>query len=176
MPKVKWGSDIAVDDIDSWEDESGGSYAGQKPSSGIFKFKITKLVKGESKAGNPKLTAYMTLVPRTAADKKYDGCPLTDFMPIMKSTVWRFRPFLDCLGVTGKQLLSQTNANGEGEVISIAGVKPAGKELLVQVKLDENEEYLNIKRYMKPVDEDDVDVDVDADADDDDDDDDDEPF
>lgn len=179
MAKVRWDWDgdaaVAASDIDDYEDE-GALYDGPKPTRGIFKFEIAKINKGESKAGNPKLQVSMKLVSRNKEDKQFDGCPLTDFLPIMKSTVWRFAPFLKAIGVTGAMLLSKTIVDENKDVVKIGTVKPNGMTVVCQVQLDENSGYLNVKRYLVPKDDALDDAADDAGDADDSDDDGDEPF
>src|ERR1700750_1290841 len=104
MPKAKWGGDLTADDIDGAErGETRKNYSGPLPPAGMYRFIIQSMKKGESNAGNDKVVIFSTLdgswKPNHA---KFDGAPLWDHLPIMKSTLGRVGNFLDSIGAEGK--------------------------------------------------------------------------
>lgn len=136
MPKAKWG-EFGASDIDNAESRGGFTpYAGPIPPSGLYRF-ITKQMKvGRSQAGNPKLQTVLEL-DGTWKDnhKKYEGCPLFDNMPVMKSTDFRVRAFCDAYGITSKEFVTGIITDDDGKVTKLASAgEPAGIEVYINVQ------------------------------------------
>lgn len=179
MPKATWG-DFSSADIDSAEQREGFTpYSGPLPRAGLYRFTAKFMKKGQSNTGNPKMQILWELDGSWKPEhKKYDGCPLWDNMPVMKSTAWRVRAFCDALGLSSKEFQTKILTDEEGKVTKLGSLgDPAGLQVYVNVsRRPASEGYdeslqLNGSGYLA-VDED-ADEDADEAASDDDDDDDD---
>jgi hypothetical protein len=135
MPKATWG-DFSSNDIENAESNSFTPYAGPIPPSGVYRFVVKQMKKGESQAGNPKLQTVMELDGSWKPNhKKYDGCPLFDNMPVMKSTAFRVRAFCEAFGISFKEFTGGkilTDENGKVTKLGSAG-DPAGLTVYVNV-------------------------------------------
>jgi hypothetical protein len=132
---------------------------------------------GESRNGNPMLTTILELDGSWKdAHKKFDGCPLFDNMPVMKSTAFRAKAFCEAFGISSKEFNTGIVTDEDGKVTKLGSVgDPAGIEVYINVvKRAATDQYpeglgLNGTGYL-PVDddpaEDDDDTDEDADTDD----------
>lgn len=159
MPKAKWG-DFSSDDIDKAESNSFTPYAGDVPPAGLYRFTVKQMKQGESQACNPKLQVVMELDGSWKPNhKKFDGAPLFDNMPVMKSTAFRVKAFCEAFGITSKQFNTGiiTDENGKVTKLSVAG-DPNGLQVFVNVaRRAANADYpasivLNGTGYL-PVDE-----------------------
>lgn len=135
MPKATWG-DFSSSDIDNAETRQGYTpYDGPIPRNGLYRF-TTKLMKvGESQAGNPKIQTVLELDGSWKAEhKKFDGCPLFDNMPVMKSTAFRVKAFCEAYGITSKQFQTGIIKDEDGKItkLSVAG-DPAGIMVYINV-------------------------------------------
>lgn len=139
MPKAIWGSGdeaLTASDIDGAErQETRKMYSGDLPKSGTYRFVIQNLQNGESKNGNPKLRVFATLDGTWMRNHaKYDGCPIWDHIPVMKSTAGRVANFLDAIGASSKDLYSSlVDENGLITKLGKIG-DPAGIMVYVNVK------------------------------------------
>lgn len=141
MPKATWGSGdqaLTAADIDGVDtSQQFKPYAGEVPPSGLYRFVVRRLRKGESGQGNPKLTITCLLdgtwKPR---HQQYEGAPLVDHMPMMKSTAFRARAFTDALGVSSADLIDRMVVDEQGRVEKIGKLKLTGDELV----------YINVRR------------------------------
>lgn len=115
MGKVKWGGGVSaqgIDDVDTSKQFT--PYAGPTPPNGVYQFHLKIARIGESKQGNPQLILGLELVPRKdrPEDRRYKGYFLMDYIPVMESTQFRVRPFLDAIGVSGKDFVDRTVDDG----------------------------------------------------------------
>lgn len=145
MPKAKWGSGdqaLTAADIDGAENRGFSPYAGEYPRSGLYRFTIKRMKQGTSSAGNPKLQIISELDGTWKPEhKKYDGCPLFDNMPVMKSTAFRVKAFCEAVGMTSKEFYAGIIVDENGVVTKLGSLgDPAG--LLV---------YINAQ-YVAPAD------------------------
>lgn len=151
MAKVKWGSDdnaITADALEGVETDDAG-YRGKEPPKGAYRFAI-KVYKGESQAGNPKLEVRMELVPTDSDDKKYAGFRLRDYIPVLASTAFRVRPFLDALGVKPRDFVNSCNTkqDEEGElVVSIGSLSLRNATVDAYIWKRSGDEYHRV-RYL----------------------------
>lgn len=138
MGKVTWGGGVSAGDIDGAERRQFKPYDGPPVPDGLYAFQIKRIRKGESSKGNPQLIVGLELVPRQSRpdDKPYKSFYLTDFIPVMGSTVERLAPFLDAIGVTGADLLQRTTDDGSEDknILRIGKVTPLGKYVLAQIE------------------------------------------
>jgi hypothetical protein len=139
MPKAKWGSGdeaLTAADIDNAQSSTFTPYSGPIPSSGLYRFVVSKMTKGKSEAGNDKLQTIMLLDGTWKSEhKKYNDCPLFDNMPVMKSTAFRTKAFCAAFGISAKEFLTGIIYDEGGRVTKLAGAgEPEGLVVYVNVK------------------------------------------
>jgi len=151
MPKATWGAGdqaLSSADVDNAErTEPRKRYSGELPMSGTYRWVIQSLKKGESGAGNPKLIVTSTLDGTWMPNHKtYDGCPVWDHIPVMKSTDSRVANFLDAIGATGDDLLNKCIIDENGYVTKLGNLgDPAGILVYITVK-----RKVTTKQYPNP--------------------------
>jgi hypothetical protein len=140
LPKATWGTGndaLTAGDIDNAErSQQYAPYDGPIPPSGLYRFVIKFIKKGESQSGNPKAQILLELDGSwKPKHKQYDGCPLWDNMPVMKSTGWRVAAFCDAIGATSKDFLSGMIVDEDKKVTKIGKVgDPTGLLVYVNAK------------------------------------------
>ena len=163
MPKATWG-DFSSEDIDKAEQREGFTpYSGLLPRAGLYRFTAKFMKKGVSSTNNPKLQILWELDGSWKPEhKKFDGCPLWDNMPVVKSTAWRVRAFCEALGLSSKEFHSRIITDDDGKVTKLGSLgDPAGLQVYVNVsQRPASEGYdaslqLNGSGYL-PIDDDDV--------------------
>ena len=164
MPKAKWGAGdeaLTAADIDGAErGEVRQRYSGEVPPSGTYRFVIQSIKKAESGAGNPKAVIFATLDGSWRPNhKKYDGAPIWDHLPIMKSTAGRVGNFMDAVGGTGKDLIAGCVVDENGYVEKLGSVgDPKGLMVYITTKREDYEGSPQMKTgfnaYMMVDDED----------------------
>jgi hypothetical protein len=136
MPKATWG-DFSADDMTNAEVREGfAPYTGPLPRKGMFRFTLKVAKKGESQNGNPKLLLVWELDGSWKPEhKKYDGAPLFDHMPVMKSTAFRTRAFCDALGMPYKEFQNGIIVDEDGKVTKLGKTlgDPAGLQAYINV-------------------------------------------
>lgn len=136
MPKANWGIDAA--DVDEFDRDSVYTpYSGPIPPAGVYLWKIQKLqsVKGTS-SKHPQLRVGLELEPREDHDEeKYAGYYKMAFLPITATTAFRYVPFLDAIGVSGREFKSGTITDQEGNISKIGKWRNTGDEyIMAQLK------------------------------------------
>lgn len=170
MAKVKWGSGAAsAEDIDNVDRSKNFTpYEGPTPPAGVYRFWLKRLKKAESKAGNPKLTLHLELVPRKdiPEQKPYKGFFLVDDVPV--GVAFRVAAFCDAIGVTGKEFVQQTVVDEDGNIKKIGKWTNDGKVVLVVAIRNGQDQNGNtrmeVSSYIPLVTEDSEDDDNDDDA------------
>lgn len=132
MPKVNWG--VRAADIDNFDrDSQYAPYDGPVPPNGVYqwKVKVLKSVAG-TREKNPQLRVGLELVPRKAdpSEKRMKGYFIMAFLPIMDKTQFRYVPFLDALGVSGREFERGTITDEEGNVKKIGRWRNGGDTLI----------------------------------------------
>jgi len=136
MPKANWGIDAA--DVDEFDRDSiYKPYSGPVPPPGVYLWQIQKLqsVKG-TREKHPQLRVGLELVPREDHDEdKYSGYYKMAFLPVTNSTNFRYVPFLDAIGVSGREFKSGTITDEEGNIKKIGKWRNTGEEyVMAQLK------------------------------------------
>lgn len=142
MPKVKWGSDIDADAIESAENNQG--YTGPLPPSGVYQFKIKFMQKTLSSKNNPMVKVLLLLNGEYKPEhKKFDGCPVWEQIPVMASTAFRVRELCDALNISAADFMNKTLVDEDGNIQKIGALKIADQDLLVMYKAQQehSEEY-----------------------------------
>lgn len=119
MPKANWG--ISASDVDNFDREAQYKpYDGPIPVNGVYRWRVTGL-QFVAAAGTklPQLRARIQLKPRNTDEKRYDGYRLMLFLPVSDRTQFRYVPFLDAIGVTGREFESGTITDEEGNIKKI---------------------------------------------------------
>lgn len=131
MPRANWGIDASdVDDFD--RDSVYKPYTGPVPPDAVYLFLIKKLqfVAADRKK-LPQLRVGLELVPREDADEeRYDGYFIMDFLHISDKTKFRYVPFLDAIGVSGKEFTTRTVTKEGGEIVKIGAWRNTGEEYI----------------------------------------------
>lgn len=128
--KVNWGINAAdVDDYD--RDSQYRPYDGPLPANGVYVWKVKKLqfVAGTGQK-HPQLRIGMELHPRNKAENRFKGYYLMNFIPIMPKTQFRYVPFLDALGVSGREFETGTLADEEGNIKKIGKWRNTNEALI----------------------------------------------
>lgn len=176
MPKVKWGGDLTVDDIEGAEvRQSRVGYQGKLPPAGVYRFKHQSSKRDIAQSGNPKLRTIWKLDGSWKDEhEQFDGYPVFIHMAVSSQTAWRVKQFCNALGVSYNDFMTKM-VEDEQQYVSKIG----------KLTLDDSVEvYLNLRRSkdqdgnptleiigggyvdLDNVDEDDVDEDDDTDGDD----------
>lgn len=120
MPKVRWG--ISASDIDDFDREQQYQpYTGPVPPHGVYawRVKVLKYAAGDG-AKLPQLRVGLELAPRKGfSEAKFNRYFVMAFLPISERTNFRYVPFLDALGVTGKDFENRTIADEDGNITRI---------------------------------------------------------
>lgn len=148
MPRVNWG--VGKDTVDDYDRESGFKpYTGKIPPNAVYQWriKVLKYAAG-TKTKNPSLRAGLELVPRNAEEKQFAGYFLTKWMAIAETNSFQWVPFLDSIGVTGREFTAGTVVDDDGNVRKIGNWRMDGKtEILGQLK-DGNDEKGNSRKEI----------------------------
>jgi hypothetical protein len=158
VPKATWSnSDLDAGEIESAE--SNGSYDGQLPPRGVYRFKLREMKKEVSKAGNDMIAVTAFLDGSWKPEhKKFDGCPLWERITLSKSTAWKPKELCAALGVSANDLLTKTIVDSDGAIQKIGNKVIAGKDVLVyaSVRIEKSEGYddkLKANRLLEAPDE-----------------------
>lgn len=144
MPKANWGvKSAAIDDFD--RDSQYKPYTGPiPPAAGAiyqFRIKVAKFIAG-TREKNPQLRLGLELIPREGYDEEqYEGYWIMAFIPVTDKTEFRYVPFLDAIGVSGRDFTQRTMTDEEGNIKRIGQWRNDGEQLvLAQIndKVDQN--------------------------------------
>lgn len=132
MPKAQWG--ITSRDVEEFDRSTVYTpYSGpQPPMPAVYAFRIKQLTYTASDGEkHPSLKIGTELVPRSAEDKKYKGFYCSTFIAITPRTGFRYVPFLDAIGVSGRDFESRTMIDGEGAIRSIGKWRNDGTTVIL---------------------------------------------
>lgn len=141
MPRVPWG--ISAGDVDNYDrDSQYKPYAGPIPTNGVYQWKVKKLqhVAG-TRDKNPQLRIGLELTPRNKEEKRFKGYFIMEFAPVTEKTQFRYVPFLDAIGVTGREFERSTITDEEGNIKKIGKWRNDGEMLILgqlQDDVDQN--------------------------------------
>jgi hypothetical protein len=183
MPKVKWGGKELQDSLENYDGENDAQYRpydGPPPRAGMYLFTVKRVKQNTSPGGFPRLQLFLELTPRAGRpdEKRYDKFFMLDGIIVKEdgSTTFRVRPFLDAIGVSVREFMTNTVTSAEdNELVVKIGKFKTDKpfQIMGAIKPQKDSDYYEIKYYPMPEDADD---DADDDMDDDDTKDDDAPF
>lgn len=187
MPRVRWGIDSS--DVDDFDRESQFKpYAGPLPPLGVYEWqvKVVKYVAG-TKDKNPQLRVGLALAPRenVKGEKKYAGYFLLAFLIISNKTTFQYVPFLDAIGVSGREFAERTIVDEDGKVSKIGRWRNDGESYVNASIVEKPDQDGIVKRQVGQIfaieesDDDDFegeDEESDIDADDEDEEEEEEPF
>lgn len=139
--RVQWNIDAGdVDDFD--RNSQYRPYDGPIPINGIYQWRV-KVLKhtAATRQKNPQLRVGLELVPRKNRrdEKVYAGYFLMAFLPITDKTAFRYVPFLDAIGVSGREFTRGTVTDEEGNVIKIGRWRNKG-EALIKAEIRDGED------------------------------------
>lgn len=142
MPKANWG--ITADDVDDFDRDSQFTpYAGPPVPVGqvyLWQINVAKYA-AKTRGKNPQLRIGLELVPREGYDEEaYEGYFIMAFLPINAKTGFRYVPFLDAIGVSGKEFEQRTMYDEDGNISRIGSWRNNKDTLiLADLKMGEDE-------------------------------------
>lgn len=149
MPRANWGVDPG--DVDEFDRESQYTpYSGPVPPNAVYQWniKVLKFITG-TRDKFPQLRLGLELVPRAEYDeKRYKGYFLMAFMPVSDKTAFRYVPFLDAIGVSGRDFTSKTITDEEGNIRRIGAWRHDGKTLILAEQKDGNDQNGNPRKEI----------------------------
>jgi hypothetical protein len=182
MPKVKWGGKELQERLENYDGDQDAQYRpydGPPPKAGMYLFEAKRVKYNISPGNFPRLQVFLELTPRPGRpdEKKYDKFFILDGIIVKEdgSTDFRIRPFLDAIGVSVRDFLTNTITSAEDpEVVTKIGKFKMDKPfpIMGSIRPQRDSDYYDIKYYPMPDDA----AGDDTDDDDDDKKDDDAPF
>lgn len=151
MPRVDWG--VSAKDVDNYDRESQYKpYDGPLPVNGVYQWQLKsfKHVAG-TRERNPQLRVGLELVPRKGRkdERKYAGYFVMVFAPVTEKTQFRYVPFLDAIGVTGREFERATITDEEGNIKKIGKWRNTGEEMILGQLRDNTGEQAD--KYPKDI-------------------------
>lgn len=139
MPKANWGID--AEDVDDFDRSTlYKPYTGPIPINGVYLWEIKNLkqVAAPEKGKLPQLRVGLELVPRDdrEGEEVYAGYFLMAFLYIGEKTKWKYIPFLDAIGVSGREFTRGTLVAEDGSVRKIGKWVNDGKQLILAEQKD----------------------------------------
>jgi hypothetical protein len=132
MPKVDWGIDAAqVDEFD--REKQFKPYTGPVPPVNTvyrWRIKVLKYIAATGKK-HPQMRIGLELVERQESERRYRGFFLMDFPPITDSTKFRYVPFLDAIGVNGRDFAGRTIIDTDGNIKKIGAWRNDGEQTIL---------------------------------------------
>ena len=168
MPKANWG--VSSADVDEFDRDSQYTpYTGPIPPNAVYEWdiKVLKFIAG-TKEKNPQLRVGLELVPREGRNEEdYEGYFTMAFLHVTDKTAFRYVPFLDAIGVSGREFTDRTITDEEGNIKKIGSWRNTGEEMICAELKDG--EWNGVARkeigWMGPITDDDGDDDEDYDDD-----------
>lgn len=162
MPRVRWG--VSAKDIDDFDrDSQYKPYDGPIPANGVYQFKVKvlKFVAG-TREKHPQLRIGLELIPRNGRkeERAYKGYFIMSFIPVTDKTAFRYVPFLDAIGVSGRDFETRTIANEEGDISKIGQWRNDGQEIICAEIKDTTDQNGNSRKeigYIGPLNDDEID-------------------
>jgi hypothetical protein len=148
MPKANWG--ISSKTVDGYDRESQYKpYDGPLPINGVYRWKVKKAqFIAPTGTKKPQLRAGLELIPRSKDEKKYAGYYIMLFMPVAENTAFRYVPFLDAIGVTGREFEQGTITDEEGNIRKIGRWRNDGTTTVKGELKDETDQDGNTRKTI----------------------------
>lgn len=128
MAKVNWG--IGASEVDEFDrSKQFKPYDGPVPVNGVYHWRIKVLRSVAATRENlPQLRVGLELVPRDTrkGERRYGGYFIMNFIPVSDKMMWKLVPFLDAIGVTGRDFAGRTITDEEGNIKKIGGYRQTG--------------------------------------------------
>lgn len=138
MPRANWG--VTADQVDEFDrDAQFKPYTGPVPASGVYlwQVKVLKFAAG-TREKNPQLRVGLSLVPREGyKEERYEGYFIMDFAPVSEKTDFRYVPFLDAIGVSGREFEQRTILDEAGNIKKIGRWRNDGNQLVAAQLMDD---------------------------------------
>jgi hypothetical protein len=141
MPRANWGvSSQEVDEFD--RDSQFKPYTGPIPPDGVYNWRI-KVLKYAAATRDKfaQLRIGLSLEPRGDSEEQYRDYFIMTFPPVSEKTAFRYVPFLDGIGVTGREFTKNTITDEEGNIKKIGKWRNSGDEMIaaqLQTGQDQN--------------------------------------
>ena len=151
MPKARWGiSASVVEDFDRASQFT--PYAGPIPPNGVYEWLITQLkYVPETSEKCAQMRLGLELAPRVdrKGESKYDGYSIMVFMPVTEKSAFRYVPFLDAIGVSGRDFETRTIVDNDGNIKSIGKWRQDGEQYVAAELRDNKGEQA--EKYPKDI-------------------------
>lgn len=150
MPRANWGIDASdVDDFD--RDSVYKPYTGPIPPDAVYLFLIKKLqFVAPDRKKLPQLRVGLELVPREDADEeRYAEYFIMDFLHISDKTKFRYVPFLDAIGVSGREFTTRTVTKEDGNIVKIGSWRNTGEEYVYAQLITGTDQDGNSKKEIR---------------------------
>lgn len=156
MPRARWG--IRAADVDNFDRETQyAPYTGKIPQNNVYQWtvKVAKFIEG-TREKFAQLRVGLELVPRDRDEKQYKGYFIMCFLPVAEKTAFRYVPFLDAIGVTGRDFENRTIVDEEGKIRRIGRWNNDGSTLVLAQLADGMDQNNNARKeitWFGPLDE-----------------------
>lgn len=148
MPKANWG--IRSSDVDNFDrDAQYKPYDGPVPVNGVYQWQVKKLqfIAATGKQ-LPQLRIGLELIPRNTEEKRYQGYFTMVFAPVSDRTAFRYVPFLDAIGVSGRDFETKTIIDNEGNIKSIGRWRNDAKTMIKGELKDDQDQHGNPRKTI----------------------------
>lgn len=150
MPRARWG--IRAGDVDDFDRDSQYSpYTGPTPPNAVYEWlvKVLKYIPG-TRDKHPQLRVGLELVPRedNRDERQYAGYFCMAFLPITEKTAFRYVPFLDAIGVSGREFIERTVTDEDGNIKKIGAWRNDGKEIILAQLADGVDQNGNTRKEI----------------------------
>lgn len=163
MPRAIW-SDLDESELDDHsQDNLNEPYDGEQPPRGVYTFDLVRMAINASRQGNPSIELTLRLVPTRTAQKQYEGFVIRAWIPAVKETMWRVRPLLRAIGVSGRDFVRSmilgepldTDVDFPTGLVLKIGTKKITEKVRVRALIGkekgrEDSEYLSVLQFYPP--------------------------
>lgn len=142
MPKANWS--ISASDVDDFDRSTQYTpYMGPTPPSNVVYMWTVKNLKYVAATDDtlPQLRVGLELHPRDTKERKFKGFYQVAFLHIADSTRWKYVPFLDALGVSGRDFANRTILDQDNNIQKIGQWRNDGKQLVAAQLLENDPDF-----------------------------------
>jgi len=150
MPRAQWG--VKSSDVDDFDRSSQYKpYDGPIPINGVYHWNVNVLkYAAGTREKNPQLRIGLELIPRDdrPEETKYEGYFIMAFLPVTDKTQFRYVPFLDAIGVTGKEFERRTITDTDGNITRIGNWRNSGDYMIAAQLQDGTDQNNNSRKEI----------------------------
>lgn len=150
MPRARWG--ISAGDVDDFDRASQYEpYRGPIPPNGVYEWlvKVLKYLPG-TREKHPQLRIGLELSPREdqPSEERYAGYFCMAFIPVTPKTAFRYVPFLDAIGVSGREFEDRTVTDEDGNIKKIGRWRNTGDVIIAAQLADGTDQDGNPRKEL----------------------------